>query len=280
MEFDILSLQRNKKPFILGNVALLQPTLGEIADIGYSEYQKYLYTIIATSKDIADILWFDMKIWYEDIKNEWDFFIQKCLSKSKTINIIIDGHDDIIQGIGIANEYRDALNFFFNTTGEYVVMDKIINNQKQVYLYNVTLIDENKEIYLLNNKNCKFTNHYYEILVEYLRKVNWVYNDYDFLHGGTKKAKKYILEQKYKDRKKKKKKQNITLDSIVSSLIAKSQSYSEIWDYPIYMIYDLYYRYIKFSDWETTMQAVHSGCIDTKKNPINWDKINWSGVIN
>ena len=46
------------------------------------------------------------------------------------------------------------------------------------------------------------------------------------------------------------------------------------------MIYELYYRYIKIDDWKNTMQALHSGCIDTKKNPIEWEKINWSSVIN
>lgn len=278
MEISNLSLERNKNPVTIGNVQLLQPTLGQIDDLGWNKYQSFLYTIVTDSRDIADILWFEHKIWYEDIKDEWIFFIQRCLSEEKRVKVKID-ENNIVEGVGIIDRFRDALNFFLKTQGEYVVMDKKNDTGSEVYLYNV-VPTEQQDIFLLNLNNIKITKPCYYVLVEYLKKTNWIYVDYDFLHGGTKKAKKYILKHQYDSRKKKAKTQNITIDSIVSSLIAQSQSYKDIWDYPIYMIYELYYRYIKIDDWKNTMQALHSGCIDTKKNPIEWDKINWSSVIN
>ena len=46
------------------------------------------------------------------------------------------------------------------------------------------------------------------------------------------------------------------------------------------MIYDLYRRLSKVDEYNGTMRALYSGCIDTKKNPINWDKVNWAAIIN
>ena len=87
MNLDKLSLERNKNPIKVGNIELLQPTLGDIDDLGWEKYQLFLYTIITDSKDIADILWFEHKIWYEDIKDEWMFFVQKCLSEEKKLKL-------------------------------------------------------------------------------------------------------------------------------------------------------------------------------------------------
>ena len=278
MEFNNLSLQRNKKPVKLGNVSLLQPTLAEIDDIGWDIYQKYLYIIISNSKDIADILWFEYKIWYEDIKDEWDFFVQKCVSGTKEVKIrTIDGRT--VVGIGILDDFRDAINFFLHTNGEFVVMDKKQGDKQEIYLCNVTPVDNEDNIYFLDINNFKLTCAFYHILVEYLEKINWIVRDYTFIHGGTKRAKKYILKHDYEERKKKPKESNITIDSIVSSIIAKSCPYNDIWDYPIYMIYDLYYRNVKIDDWKNTMDALHNGCIDVKKTPIKWEEINWSNVI-
>lgn len=278
MNLDNLSLERNKNPIKVGNIKLLQPTLGDIDDLGWEKYQLFLYTIITDSKDIADILWFEHKIWYEDIKDEWIFFVQKCLSEEKKIKVKVS-ENNIVEGVGIMDRFRDALNFFLKTEGEYVIMDKKTEKESEIYLCNVLPTTE-EDVFLLTPTNLKITKPCYYVLVEYLRKVNWIYTDYDFLHGGTKRAKKYILKHQYDGRKKKAKSQNITIDSIVSSLVSQSQPYKDIWDYPIYMIYELYYRYIKIDDWKNTMQALHSGCIDTKKNPIEWEKINWSSVIN
>ena len=74
-------------------------------------------------------------------------------------------------------------------------------------------------------------------------------------------------------------KETVTLESIVSSLVARGQAYSEVINYPIYVIYNQYYRLIKVDEYQNTLRALYGGCLDTKKNPIQWDKINWSSII-
>lgn len=276
---DELALQRNKPYFTAEGLYVKQPTLDEIIDIGYDTYQNYLYSIVSSPKDVADILWCKMKVWYEDIESDWAFFLQNSLADNKSIKVQIN--NDIIQAIGISEEQQQAFNFFLDKDCEYIILDKKDIDKEtssDVLIVSVDYIDENRDICYISDDSLKISESVYNDIVSFLKKANWMSFDYEFTKGGTKKAKKYILEHDYKARKKHKQ-SNITLSSIVSSLIAKGQSYDDIWGFPIYMIYDLYYRYIKIDDWSNTMHALHSGCIDTKKNPINWDKINWSSII-
>ena len=67
---------------------------------------------------------------------------------------------------------------------------------------------------------------------------------------------------------------------MVSSLVVKGQKYDDVLNYSIYLIYELYYRLRKVDEWNNTMMALSNGNIDTKKNPIKWEKIDWSSIIN
>lgn len=275
---DELALQRNK-PFITETgLCMKQPTLDNIADIGYSQYQSYLYAIISTPKDIADILWCKMKVWYEDIKSDWAFFLQSSLTDGRTVEVIINTYSTM--ALGINEEQKNAFNFFLNKDCDYIIVNKKDAGEEpsDIYIMGVEYTDNTKTTCIIDDHSFKISEDIYNDIVMFLKNTNWASFEYDFTKGGTKRAKKYILEHDYKTRMKQKK-PNVTLSSIVSSLIAKGQSYDGIWNFPVYMIYDLYYRYIKIDDWNNTMRALHSGCIDTKKNPINWDKINWSSII-
>lgn len=276
---DELALQRNKPYVTETGLCIKQPTLDDIVDIGYSTYQSYLYAIISTPKDVADILWCKMKVWYEDIKSDWVFFLQSSLTDERNIDIEIDGNTTI--ALGINAEQKNAFNFFLNKDCDYIIVNKKNTDEEpsDIYIMGVEYIDDTKQTCTINDNSFKISEGVYNDIVAFLKNANWASFEYDFTKGGTKRAKKYILEHDYKTRTKKQKKSNVTLSSIVSSLIAKGQSYDGIWSFPVYMIYDLYYRYIKIDDWNNTMRALHSGCIDTKKNPINWDKINWSSII-
>lgn len=278
-----LSLLRGRNLKLTDDVALVHPKLGDIENIGYDKYSEYLFTLISTSLDVADVLWFEMGIWYEDIKSEWDFFIQKCLSKDKIIKVKIMNSVGKLSRIEencltIDSTYRDALNFFLNLNGEYIVLEQQIDSTSQLVIYNVKI--DKYGNYYIDNGCFKFTNFFYEIVVDFLKKINWITQEYDFINGGNKHAKKYILKNMYSSKQRNKsKKSNITLDSIVSSLITKQQDAVNIWDYPIYLVYSVYYRLIKIDEYKNTVNALYSGCIDTKKNPVNWEKINWSSII-
>lgn len=276
---DNISLLKGSPLQITNNVSIKHLTLGNIADVGYENYMEYLTTLISSSLDIADILLYEMEIWYEDIKDEWIFFLQKCINEKELINILVKDEDGNIVGIEqncvtIKKEYQDAINFFFDLDGQYIVIEK----DNQLIINNV-----NKDEYgnsFITPSSFRFTKYIYEITTQFLKDIHWIKDDYDFVHGGTKRAKKYLLLQTYKDRKKTyKKKSTITLDSIVSALISSGHNAKDIWDYPIYLIYDQYYRTIQINEYKNTITALYNGCIDTKKNPINWEKINWSAVI-
>lgn len=272
------------------------PKFSEILDLEEKEiglYYKYLYPLVTTSLDVADILFCEADIWYEDIKNEWEFFLQKIMSDNpKKIKVVIRTNNEmgtseiVIDGNAVNDLYRDSLNFFFNTNGEYIIWgdkNNEVNSSNSVYLMNVTAKEKRskkeQDSFLFNENNFKLNSHFYNIMLETLRKINWIKPEYDFVKGGSKYAKKYILKQNYKDRNKNKK-ATMDLSSIISSLVAKGQRYEDILNYSIYLIYDLYYRLVKIDEWDNTMTALNSGYLDTKKNPINFEKINWAAIIN
>ena len=101
----------------------------------YSEYMKNLALITTQSKDIADILWVENKIWYEDIKSEYEFFIQECLADSTSNNVFIrDGEvvsemDD--ECVVINNDMSNALNYFLNLDGKWIVLGRTVGGNTQ-----------------------------------------------------------------------------------------------------------------------------------------------------
>lgn len=295
-----LSLQRGRGLFLNAKYSIKHPTLGEIENLdydkyeqglvneyGYDKYNQLLYALILNSKDLADILWFENQIWYEDIKSEWDFFIQRALAQTKIIEVDMNIED--IQGrtkaIAIDGNIKEALNFFLDIDGEFILIEKAIENSDQYQIilcnaqYKEQYINENGDsitVYDVDENSFKFTELYYNKVVEFLKQINWINIEYDFVKGGTRNAKIYILKNLYKKRNKIKK-QSIDISTINSSVIAKGKQ--DTWAMPIYAFYDCYYRLVKIEEYNNTMSALYAGGIDTKKNPINWDKINWSSVI-
>ena len=295
-----LSLQRGRGLFLNAKYSVKHPTLGEIENLdydkyeqglvneyGYDKYNQLLYALILNSKDLADILWFENQIWYEDIKSEWDFFIQRALAQTKII--VVDMNIEDIQGrtkaIAIDGNIKEALNFFLDIDGEFILIEKAIENSDQYQIilcnaqYKEQYINENGNsitVYDVDESSFKFTELYYNKVVEFLKQINWINIEYDFVKGGTRNAKIYILKNLYKKRNKIKK-QSIDISTINSSVIAKGKQ--DTWAMPIYAFYDCYYRLVKIEEYNNTMSALYAGGIDTKKNPINWDKINWSSVI-
>ena len=295
-----LSLQRGRGLFLNAKYSVKHPTLGEIENLdydkyeqglvneyGYDKYNQLLYALILNSKDLADILWFENQIWYEDIKSEWDFFIQRALAQTKIIEVDMNIED--IQGrtkaIAIDGNIKEALNFFLDIDGEFILLEKAVENSDQYQIilcnaqYKEQYINENGDsitVYDVDESSFKFTELYYNKVVEFLKQINWINIEYDFVKGGTRNAKIYILKNLYKKRNKIKK-QSIDISTINSSVIAKGKQ--DTWAMPIYAFYDCYYRLVKIDEYNNTMSALYAGGIDTKKNPINWEKINWSSVI-
>lgn len=232
--------------------------------------------MISSSKDVADILWFENKIWYEDIHSEWVFFIQKAIAGKRIIEVgqKINGNVKTQKALAMNEEYNDTLNFFLNTKGNYVLYESQASVNSPINQMFALVGEDN----ILHDDCFKFNEFFYNKTVDFLKKINWVSIDYDFLRGGSRGAKEYILKQRYKKRKKPQK-EIVNISSITSSIVVKGCDYFKIWDFPIYMFYEFYHRLIKIEEFDNTIKALYSGALDTTKNPINWEKINWSSII-
>ena len=276
-----VDLIRGRPLKLTDKVYVKHPTLADVCDL--DKYENYTYIMMITSDDIADVMWHNSKKLYTDIKSEWLFFIQKALIGARSSDVyVIDNDVYRIDSncVLINSDYRDALNYFLSLDCEYMVMTVGTGDNEQI-----TLRSLNREgnMLIFNKDNFQFTESFYLQMVEYLRQINDYHPDYYWKKCPTKRGKKMLLEQEYRrreSREKNNRKSNVDLGSLVSALIARGQPYKEIWDYPIYMIYDLYRRLSKVDEYNGTMRALYSGCIDTKKNPINWDKVNWAAIIN
>ena len=265
-------------------VEFKHPKLQEIVDLkgGYSEYRSMVDSVSLSTIDLADVLWCETKVWYEDIESDWLFFVQQQIlfNNKKSVRIKLEGDNFITEGMFLSDYATKALNYFLGLKGEYVFIVKEIENseEKQIIL-NYCETDKNGELY--TDDSClKFTEAHYNELKNFLKIINWDKEDKDLdvQQGGTRKAKELILRQKYKKRKKNKK-GDINLSSIVSSIIAKGIRYEEVWQLPIYEVYEIYYRLNKIVNYENTTNAYYAGNIDTKKTTINWSEIDWSAII-
>ena len=276
-----VDLIRGRPLKLTDKVYVKHPTLADVCDL--DKYENYTYIMMITSDDIADVMWHNSQKLYTDIKSEWLFFIQKALIGARGSDVyVVDNNVYRIDSncVLINSDYRDALNYFLSLDCEYMVMTVGTGDNEQI-----TLRSLNREgnMLIFNKDNFQFTESFYLQMVEYLRQINDYHPDYYWKKCPTKRGKKMLLEQEYRrreSREKNNRKSNVDLGSLVSALIARGQPYKEIWDYPIYMIYDLYRRLSKVDEYNGTMRALYSGCIDTKKNPINWDKVNWAAIIN
>ena len=276
-----VDLIRGRPLKLTDKVYVKHPTLADVCDL--DKYENYTYIMMITSDDIADVMWHNSKKLYTDIKSEWLFFIQKALIGARGSDVyVVDNNVYRIDSncVLINSDYRDALNYFLSLDCEYMVMTVGTGDNEQI-----TLRSLNREgnMLIFNKDNFQFTESFYLQMVEYLRQINDYHPDYYWKKCPTKRGKKMLLEQEYRrreSREKNNRKSSIDLGSLVSALIARGQPYDKIWDYPIYMIYDLYRRLSKVDEYNGTMRALYSGCIDTKKNPINWDKVNWAAIIN
>ena len=296
MELNKLQLMRSTEYRLLGDIIVHQPTLNEIASFsddgkGYEKFMMLVNTMILTPADIADILWVENQIIYTDFASDWDFFISRAFSDGEDIEIKEMYEGEIIINTGrCANAIvEQAINYFFNRKGHYVFITDNQNVGKEVpsviYLLNV---GDNGEII---DDGFKFGEPLYHLLVKFLNTITWnngvpffmqelkSKNPSSNIKIGNKRLLKALLESAYKKRNSKQK-NSVTFDSIVSALIAEQHNNEQIWNFPLYLVYDQYYRISKIKTYSETMAALNSGCYDTKKHPINWEKIDWASVIN
>lgn len=275
-----IDLIYGKPLYLTDKISVKHPKLIDVCNL--EKYEQYVYVMMITSDDVADIMWVKNKKLYTEIKSEWLFFVQKSMigAHSGDVYILDNGVYRLSSDCILVNsDYRDALNYFLSLDCEYMIMTIGSGDNEQIVMCSLNKVD-NMLVY--SKDNFKFTESFYMQTLQYIRQINNYHPDYYWKKCPTKKGKKMLLEQEYRrreSRERNNRKSSIDLGSLVSALIARGQPYNDIWNYPIYMIYDLYRRLTQVDEYNGTMRAIYSGCIDTKKNPINWDKVNWAAII-
>lgn len=233
----------------IGDITVKHPTLMEIKELGYDKYSKYVSLLSVSPVSIADILFYDSGLWYEDVTS-WQLFTNICQTEPEALK---------------------ALNWFLSS--------------------NLKLLQDKEDITYFHCKEDKiYINEItYNIIVDFIKDINFIpsykqkkYNSEDLesmlLLSGNRRAKETILKQ-LKNRRKRPQEKNIDLTSIISSVDWKGSRGNEIWDYPVYRIYEGYMRLNAIDNYDKTMVAYYSGNIDTSKNSLKFDQINWSNII-
>lgn len=132
------------------------------------------------------------------------------------------------------------------------------------------IFDENK---LLHRNN-------WEEVCKIIKLQNCIVekNEEDEFNCANERARKFMEEIKKIKQNAPKKKEEVNLSSIISSVAYKSNiGMNNILDLTIYQLYDAYYRLNIIDNYDKTMVGVYAGTIDSKK--INLKDINWAKII-
>lgn len=233
---------------ITERLSIKHPKLSEIIGIGQDKYNEYVSALTLSTVYVADILYQDFNMWYTDI-SDWELFINNFIAE-------YEGKGEKI--------IKSSLLFFTNMTFE-------------------PMKDKNNNIVLYNKKKDVILNEFsFNIMVQFIKEINYINEPEIYTQlrkAGSKGTAKYIIQQISKKRKIKEK-NSIDLQSISSSLMWKSGIGEEIFNYPIYRIYEGYERLNALDNWDKTVTAYYAGTIDTEKTKINFEKINWSKILN
>ena len=240
---DRLQLYKGRDLEALEMLHIKHPTVDDIEKLGYDNYSIYVNLLSMTPVDIADILWCEMKVWYKDV-TQWLLFLQLFQT------------DEMVQR---------AIRWW--TGSDFV------------------LFDDGTDLLLYDEENKVFINeHTFMFISQFLRTINFVTPpklNADVVKAGNKLTAKYLLEKQYMRRNRASSKWEVQVDfpSIVSSLQWVGGKGNEIWEYPVYRIYEGYMRLNLSDNYDKTMTAYYSGNLDTKKSQIDFDKLNWSQII-
>jgi hypothetical protein len=236
---DNLKLLYGDSVKVFDELYIKNPKLVEIKNLGFEKYNEYINLLCLMPEDIADILLFDMEIWYEDITS-WQLFINSYMTNEK---------------VRLAVEWITGKNFnFVNSVNPYLYYE---NNDKKIF------IDE------------KIFNYIQKII----KIINFVPDKRHGYNFKNRIAHEMYLNDEYRKRKKiKNRKQKIDLSSIISAVAWKSGvGIDRIWDLSIYQLYEGYFRLNNIQNYSDTMNGIYSGNIDSSK--LDLEKINWSNII-
>ena len=152
---DDISLYGGKPQKCLG-LTFRNPLLKDVLDFegGYDEYLQLVSFLTSGVKDVADVLWVEGKIWYEDYLSDWMFFIQREISQERYVKIKKKEQEE--DGIVIGEKTAKILNFFLGLSGDYVITVEGTpeENNMQLYLTNCRKVRD-QNVYIVEDDENK-----------------------------------------------------------------------------------------------------------------------------
>jgi hypothetical protein len=218
---------------VFENLEIKHPTLLTIKQMGYQKYAKYISCMCINPIDIADILWIELDLWFEDF-TAWSLFVNTYMNDETT---------------------REALDWF--TGGKF------------------ELVEDDIPYFIDKSNNIKIDETIFNYIVNFIREINFISIKQQY-NAANRMTHERIFKEKYRKRKKKGT-AKIDLASITSSLMFVGKVGNEVWDYPIYKVYEGYFRLCNVDNYDKTMTAIYNGNVDGSK--IDLEKINWANII-
>ena len=238
---DELQLFRGKDYVVNDKIKIHHPTLDQIVEYGEQNYYGLVSRLTSIPSDYKGQL-DELGIDYEEI-SEFDLFILIC----KGLNV--EESKVLFGDLNFAN-----LNLF-----------KITNTDEPV-LYN-------------EEQDFTIDRAIYEVIMEFIRKINGFEKKIE--RAGNAATKKFLINEAKEQLKKE---QNEPFKSIliplISSLVNSSEfkyDHNSVWSLPIYTFMDSVRRIQKIKNYNSLMQGVYSGNVDSKK--LNKDDLNWLGEL-
>ena len=169
---DRLQLYRGDSLKLLENLSIKHPTLAEVVDLGFGKYENYISILSMTTNSVADILWFDMNIWFEDIST-WDLILSIWMNNNELQNALkwFTGHTfNVVESKGVMYLCNEEQNVFIHKENFFTIVDflKDINMiqkewdkiDKETEKYDLLSVAGNRQtkIIIMSNMNRKRKN--------------------------------------------------------------------------------------------------------------------------
>lgn len=221
------------------HITIHHPKIGDIVDVGESEYFSTVYTIAAIPSDMKSQLW-DLGICWEDI-SDFDFFylLTRSLTPDKTK--VFFGDLDFTRFELVKDLTNDEIVMYQESNGEEIVID----------MYG------------------------YLRIAEAIRKMHGIVPKVE--HANTNTVRKILIEEDRKKLAKiKDEHHGSQLVPMISSLINCSEfkyGLEEVRKMPIYAFMDSVVRVQMVKSATALLQGCYSGMLDTSK--LNKKELNW-----
>lgn len=244
---DMLLLRDKSYP-INERISVKIYTLNEIMDIGYDKYLSHLSVMLLRNFDIADLLYYEQDIWYEDVTP--------------------------MQTLLACPQWRESIYFFTGIKGL-----EIAQKENEIFLTNMQNVSD-KDFIILDDKTI-------DSIREVLRAIHLMNIEKHMLEQASSKfVKKTIIKRQKYDREKDESarfKEKITFSSIVESVAWRSEGSGinilNIWDLTIRQLYSGYQRICKLDKYNQLISGMYSGSLDLKKTNINLEDEFWANLL-